>query len=65
MSEKGKGYYAKKLAYIKNFNKKTYMCFCLKLNKESEADIIEFMRNKENKQGYIKDLIRDDMSRAD
>ena len=33
----------------------------LKLNKKTDADIIDFLSRKDNKQGYIKDLIRDDM----
>ena len=32
----------------------------LKLNKETDADIIEFLAGIENVQGYIKDLIRKD-----
>lgn len=32
----------------------------LKLNKETDADIIEFLAGVENVQGYIKDLIRND-----
>ena len=32
----------------------------LKLNKETDADIIEFLAGVENVQGYIKALIRND-----
>lgn len=32
----------------------------LKLNLETDADIIEVLQKVENKQGYIKDLIRND-----
>ena len=32
----------------------------LKLNKETDADIIEFLAGVENVQGYIKQLIRND-----
>lgn len=34
----------------------------LKLNKKTDADIIAWLYNNENKQGYIKSLIRADMS---
>lgn len=34
----------------------------LKLNKHSDKDIIERLDQQENKQGYIKDLIRIDTS---
>ena len=35
--------------------------FCLKLNKENDADIIKHLESLPNMQGYIKDLIRKDM----
>lgn len=64
MSERGKGYYQKKLEYIKEFNKKNYTTICLKFNKDGERDLLDEINSKENKQGYIKDLIRDDINRA-
>ena len=33
----------------------------LKLNKKTDADIIEALENSKNKQGYIKALIRRDL----
>lgn len=33
----------------------------LKLNKETDSDIIEKLQAVDNKQGYIKDLIRKDL----
>lgn len=33
----------------------------LKLNNKTDADIIEHLAKQENKQGYIKELIRQDM----
>ena len=36
----------------------------LKLNKETDADIIDFLADKENVQGYIKQLIRDDINES-
>lgn len=34
-----------------------------KLNKKTDADIIEHLQTVENKQGYLKDLIRKDMNK--
>lgn len=36
----------------------------MKLNLTTDADIIEKLKEVENKQGYIKQLIRDDIGRA-
>lgn len=35
----------------------------IKLNTKNDADIIEYLNNQSNKQGYIKELIRKDMER--
>lgn len=35
----------------------------LKLNKDNDADIIAHLENQDNKQGYIKALIRADMKK--
>jgi len=35
----------------------------LKLNRKTDADIIGHLGNKENRSGYLKDLIRKDMER--
>lgn len=35
----------------------------LKLNKATDADIIEHLHKVSNRQGYIKELIRDDIRR--
>lgn len=35
----------------------------LKLNKVSDADVIEQLQKVDNRQGYIKELIREDMKR--
>ena len=36
----------------------------LKLNKKTDADIIEALENSNNKQGYIKALIRRDLKQG-
>lgn len=37
----------------------------LKLNLKTDADILDQLDSVENKQGYIKDLIRKDMNKQD
>ena len=37
----------------------------LKLNRSTDADILAWLDQKPNRQGYIKDLIRADMENAD
>lgn len=37
--------------------------FKIKLNKATDADIIEHLKSKDNKQGYIKELILQDMKK--
>lgn len=44
------------------YNQANVKQFKLNLNKKTDADIIEVLESKENKQGYIKDLIRNDKS---
>ena len=34
------------------------------LNNETESDIIEWLEAKDNKQGYIKNLIREDIAKS-
>ena len=38
--------------------------FYLKLNNETDADVIEKLLTMESKQGYIKQLIREDIART-
>lgn len=39
-------------------------CYTLKMNLETDSDIIEKLSNVESKQGYIKQLIREDIART-
>lgn len=39
--------------------------FYLKLNIKTDADIIKALSTKKSKQGYIKQLIREDLARSD
>ncbi|MDO4377971.1 MAG: hypothetical protein Q4C64_02310 [Erysipelotrichia bacterium] len=43
------------------FNKLHTQTVTVRLHNENDKDIIEYLKTKENKQGYIKELIRQDM----
>lgn len=45
------------------YNKENYKVVSFKLSKKYDEDIIEFLDEQENKQGYIKELIKQDMQR--
>lgn len=45
------------------YRKKMVSQYCLKLNQKTDADIIEKLSEVENKQGYIKSLIREDIKK--
>ena len=51
---------ARKRARAK-YDKKTAVYVSLKLNKNTDQEIIERLAGEESKQGYIKRLIRQDM----
>lgn len=38
--------------------------FAMKLNKKTDADIISALKDCSNKQGYIKQLIREDLKKG-
>lgn len=42
------------------YNKDKTLTVCLRLNKETDKDIIEILNSVYSKQGYIKELIRYD-----
>lgn len=50
-----------KLKANKRYNQKNIFRFTLQLNRKTDADIIEYLATKENKNGYIKEIIRIDM----
>lgn len=50
-----------KAKYDKQYAKENTQQIKFVLNKNLDADIIEWLGTKPNKQGYIKDLIRRDM----
>lgn len=45
------------------FHKTHIKQFNLKLHKTIDKDIIDYLESLENKQGYLKDLIRKDMDK--
>lgn len=47
-----------KVAYQERYQKEKCKCITLKLNKETDADVIEILESVGNKQGFIKSLIR-------
>lgn len=51
----------KQNAYIAQWSKEHTKGIYLKLSKNTDADIISWLSNMTNKQGYIKELIRADI----
>lgn len=43
------------------YNKEKTTQFKMSLNNKTDADIIEHLKTRDNKQGYVKQLIRNDM----
>lgn len=52
-----------KLNYINEYEKENVKKVLVRFNKNTESDLIDFLETKDNKQGYIKQLIRDDMAK--
>lgn len=46
---------------VRRYDDKNTIQFRMKLNKTTDADVIEFLQSLPNKQGFIKQLIRDHM----
>ena len=49
--------------YLNEYKKNNYKAFRIDLHKVDDADIIEYLATKDSRQGYIKELIRQDMKR--
>ena len=45
------------------YNKKTRRRYVINLNKNTDQDIIDYLDQLDNVQGYIKDLIRSNVSK--
>ena len=46
-----------------DYDKRATRQIICKLNRNTDADILEWLDAQENRQGYIKQLIRDDIAR--
>ena len=46
------------------YNKENVKMIVLHLNITTDKDILDFLANKDNKTGYVKDLIRADMAKG-
>lgn len=58
-----KGLKAKR-EYIAAYDKEKRTSLLLKLNKVTESDLIEHLNRQPNKQGYIKNLIKEDIKKS-
>lgn len=54
-------WYENKAKYNADYVKNNVVQIMVKVNRNTEADLVEFLDTIENKQGYIKSLIRADM----
>ena len=43
---------------------KNCVSFSIQLNRNTDADILDHLNKQENRQGYIKELIREDLNRG-
>ena len=59
--EKKPQWYQNKVKYNQDYVKNNVLQVMVKINRNTEADLVDFLDTKENKQGYIKSLIRADM----
>lgn len=50
------------LEAVKRYNGKNIVQVHVALNRKTDADILAWLEQQENKQGYIKQLIRNDLS---
>lgn len=63
MADEKPNWYKNKLDYINEYNRKNKKQIKFELNINTDADIIQHLETIDNKQGYIKQLIRDDMAK--
>ena len=45
---------------VEKYNKANTVTICIRLNKETDKDILDTLERVDSKQGYVKDLIRKD-----
>ena len=51
--------------YMANYEKENLRQIRLKINRKTEPDLLAWIEKQDNIQGYIKELIRKDMERAE
>lgn len=53
----------KQMQYIKEYNKNHYVVIRVQVNKKTEPELLNHLNTKNNKSGYIKELILKDMKK--
>lgn len=53
--------YENRLRYVRDYSKKKYAQFCLKVHKVNNKDIVDHLRKQKNVTAYLMELIRKDM----
>ena len=48
---------------VAKYDRENTKSYLLKLNRKTDADIIEFLEQQSNKLAYLKNLIRDDLKK--
>lgn len=48
---------------VAKYDRENTKSYLLKLNRKTDADIIEFLEQQPNKLAYLKNLIRDDLKK--
>ena len=56
-------YKARKLAYIKRYQRATYTNVSFKVRTKDDADIVAFLKSLPNKSDFLKKLIREAMAK--
>lgn len=54
-----------KPAYVDKYQKANLVRVVVKLNRKTDTDILDALAAHDNRQGYIKSLIRNDMNRRE
>lgn len=62
--EKKKKYPPSQARYNKEYTKKNIKIYTILLNRNTNADIIEYLDSKEHRQEYFKNLIREDIKKG-
>lgn len=64
MEKKKRVYTEASRAAMTRYDAENTVQFKMKLNKKTDSDILEKLNLQENKQGYVKKLIRNDMEKS-